>query len=144
MVQWTVRNCTELWCVGRTGHLLQLHQRVCLKGQWYTVPRAVTLQCCVHFSGLDSVQNIRWCLSSSVQYVNLCVSECQTNSKYLDRKIFMLVKLPKHLQYKQLLTHFPYKQRTLTRLTLWQQQQNAQTNGPFTQYLGRPSSLYAR
>ena len=66
-------------------------------------------------------QNMKYTNNMSIvecQVSRICTAECQAELQYRGRKIFALIKLSIHLQYKQLLTNIPNEQRTFTRLTL--------------------------
>jgi hypothetical protein len=131
----TVWNCTVLWRDGRTGHLLQLHQRVCLNA------KAVTLQWCVYCWVSDGVHNVSCCVSEGNQNVYCC----QTRCRMLSRKAFILAFLSKASEVAtELRNSFPMC--NIFRLKLWQLQQTVPSNDPFplTQCQGKPSSQCAR
>jgi hypothetical protein len=110
---------------------------------WVTVYRTYNAECqAVSRIATNYVKEFRECsilsvrrnpkyllLTVRVQLVYCCISDRITISR---RKNFLLMNFSTHLKYKRLPNHFVYQQLTVTRLTLWQQQQIALTDGNFS------------
>ena len=127
-------NCLSWWCaLGCSKHVENWNKQIWRKELF------VKLVICKVFNKIHGQQNMKYTNNVSIlecQGFEICTAQCQAELQYLGRKIFALIKLSIHLQYKQLLTNIPNEQRNFIRLTLWQQEQIAQRNDsfPLTQY----------